>query len=167
MNESTALSPQSPQPSAAIRRLGVFVGNWRVEGQSYAEGQIPADPRASAVPWVSDESYEWLPGGFFLLHRWDATAGTYAFKGTEIIGYDESEQRYYSRFFDNAGNHATYKVAVDGNTWTFSEAMTRATATISDDGSRIVFNWEWQPRGTGWLPLCERSARRTGAAGRI
>jgi len=58
-----------PQPSAAHRRLAAFVGKWRAEGESYAEGQRPDDPRASAAPWASEEIYEWLPGDFFLLHR--------------------------------------------------------------------------------------------------
>ena len=76
--------------ATARARLDMFVGKWRTTGQSFAEGQRIDDPRASAVPWTSEESYEWLPGGHFLLHRWDATVGTYPFKGTEIIGFDES-----------------------------------------------------------------------------
>jgi hypothetical protein len=54
---------------AAHRRLDVFIGRWHAEGTSYGEGQRADAPRASAVPWTSDESYEWLPGGFFVLHR--------------------------------------------------------------------------------------------------
>lgn len=30
---------------------------------------------------TSDESYEWLDGGFFLVHRWDARAGSAVFRG--------------------------------------------------------------------------------------
>lgn len=143
-----------------VERLRVFVGKWRAEGESYAAGQVADDPRASRVPWVSEETYEWLPGGFFLLHRWDAMVGAYPFKGTEIVGYDNKRGCYFSHLFDNAGHHAEYRVSVDGRIWTFSEPDTRAVATFSDDADRIAFNWEWCSGGKGWLPLCERTARR-------
>lgn len=65
-----------PKIGEAHERLEVFVGKWHTKGTSFSEGQTPDNPRASGVPWTSDEHYEWLPGGFFLLHQWDALAGT-------------------------------------------------------------------------------------------
>ena len=63
--------PKQLKPSAAHKRLEAFIGTWHAEGTSYGGGgQDAADPRAAGVPWISDESYEWLPGGFFVLHRW-------------------------------------------------------------------------------------------------
>lgn len=149
-----------PEPSAAHRKLEVFVGNWRAEGTSYGEGQDAADPRANGAPWTSGESYEWLPGGFFLLHRWDAMAGERVFQGTEILGYDEAEGGYFTRFFDNSGFHPEYRASVTGNVWTFAEPKTRATVTVEDDGKRMRFAWEWRSGGSAWLPLCDRVATR-------
>ena len=79
---------KQPKPTASHRRLEVFIGNWHAEGTSYGDGQDATDPRAAGVPWMSNESYEWLPGNFFVLHRWDAQMGEHEFKGAEIIGYD-------------------------------------------------------------------------------
>jgi len=155
-------TPVITQPRAAHRRLDMFVGTWHAEGESYADGQPADNPRASTVRWTSEKSYEWLPGGFFLLHRWDALAGERVFKGTEIIGYDEPQGPYFTRFFDNAGNHPEYRAAVNGNVWTFSEPETRATVTVGNDGKSMTFKWEWRNRGTDWLPLCDRIATRTG-----
>lgn len=153
--------PQSPDRSAAHRKLDVFVGNWHAEGTSYGEGQRADDPRASGVPWTSDESYEWLPGGFFLLHRWSAMTAQREFIGTEIIGYDEAEGGYFTRFFDNSGFHPEYGAAVDGNVWTFTEPQTRATVTVEDGGNRMRFEWQWRNGGgSDWLPLCDRIATR-------
>jgi hypothetical protein len=149
-----------PEPSAAHRRLDVFVGRWHGKGQSYADGQQADDPIASAVPWTSDESYEWLPGGFFLLHRWDAMAGKRAFQGTEILGYDVTPGRYFTRLFDSAGFHPEYRAEVAGNVWTFSEPQTRATVTVGHDGSSMNTDWEWKNGGSAWLPLCARVATR-------
>ena len=56
--------PKQPKPTAAHRRLEVFIGHWHAEGMSSGEVQDAADPRAAGVPWTSDESYEWLPKVF-------------------------------------------------------------------------------------------------------
>lgn len=154
--------PDLPTPTKVQQRLDVFVGRWHAVGESYAEAQRPEEPRRSALPWTSDESYEWLPGGFFLLHRWDARAGERPFVGTEIIGYDEAEGAYFTRFFDNAGFHPEYQASVDGSVWTFTEPETRATVTVLD-GDRLDVRWEWRNGGEAWLPLCDRIATRVRA----
>lgn len=158
MTESSKAS--LPAPTAAHRRLDAFIGDWHAEGTSFGEGQDAADPRAAGVPWTSDESYEWLPGNFFVLHRWDAMVGKREFKGTEIIGYDKDEGGYFTRLFDNADNHPEYRATVDQDTWTFSEPQTRATVTVQHGGDKMTFNWEWKNGGRNWLPLCDRVAVR-------
>lgn len=151
-------------PGRAPRQnLDVFVGKWRTEGQSFAEGQQPDDPRASSVPWVSEESYEWLPGEHFLLHTWDAMVGTYPFRGTEIIGYDPDKGCYFSHLFDNAGNHGAYQGECDGEVWHFDEAGTRSVIVVSEDQQAMDVSWQWTNGGTQWLPLCERRAVRVKA----
>ena len=150
--------PKQPKPSEAHKRLEVFIGTWHAEGTSYGGGgQDAVDPRAAGVPWISDESYEWLPGSFFVLHRWDAQS----FKGAEIMGYDEAEGGYFTRMFDNAGHHPDYRASVDGHVWSFTEGQTRATVTVQDRGDAMTFNWEWKTGGRKGLPLCDRVASRT------
>ena len=153
--------PKQPKPTAAHKHLEVFIGDWHAEGTSYGDGQDPAQPRASGVPWTSDESYEWLPGSFFVLHRWDAQMGKHEFKGAEIIGHDEAEGGYFTRMFDNAGHHPDYRASVDGCVWSFTAAQTRATVTVQDGLNKMNFNWEWKNGGRSWLPLCDRVAVRT------
>ncbi len=84
---ANAAKLKQPGSTAAHRRLEVFIGHWHAEGTSYGDGQDAADPRAAGVPWTSDETYEWLPGHFFVLHRWDAQMGKHDFKGAENMGY--------------------------------------------------------------------------------
>ena len=85
-NMTSAPKPQFPEPSAEHRLLQAFIGKWHAGGTSYADGRKAEDPLASGVPWTSEESYEWLPSRFFVLHRWDAMAGERVFKGLEITG---------------------------------------------------------------------------------
>ena len=143
-------------PTPAHEALEVFVGRWRANGTSYGDGQTTDDPLASAVPWTSDESYAWLAGGSFLVHRWDALVGERPFEGIEILGVDD-EGLYFAELFDDSGNRVEYAVTCDGDTWTFTAPTTRATATVEAPG-QIAWNWEWRPNGEAWLPLCERSA---------
>lgn len=159
MENSHKNSKQIDQQTA-LKKLDVFIGKWHAEGQSYGDGQQKNNPYASAVPWISYESYEWLPGNFFILHNWDAKLGDSVFIGTEIIGYDEKEGGFFTRFFDNLGFHPDYKATVDGNVWNFTEPASRAKVTIDDDKNRMTFNWEWRKEDNDWLPLCDRVATR-------
>ena len=103
-----------------------------------------------------------MPGGFFVLHRWDA----HSFKGAEIMGYNEAEGGYFTRMFDSAGHHPDYCANVDGNVWSFAEEQSRATVTVEEGGDEITFTWEWKNGGRKWLPLCDRVAVRTNPATR-
>lgn len=148
------------EDAAALRRLATFVGKWRTAGQSFAEGQRVEEPRGSPVPWTSDESYAWLPGGHFLLHRWDAMVGAYAFTGTQIIGFDTCKGGYFSHLFDNAWNHSEYRGECDAGAWKFRGVATRSVTKISPDAQTMDVAWEWMNGGRQWLPLCERRATR-------
>lgn len=141
------------------QKLNVFIGNWHAEGTSYGEGQDINNPTANGVAWVSDESYECLPGNFFVLHKWNAKTGDHPFIGTEIIGYDEAKQEFFAYIFDNGGNHPVYTATVNGNEWSFTEPNTRANMNVNDDET-ITIHWEWKPDGSNWLPLCDRVAKR-------
>lgn len=159
MTDATA--PKTAQRTSAHRQLDVFAGTWRARGESFGgPEQNPDDPRANPAVWTSEESYEWLPGGFFMLHKWDALIGKRPFKGTEIVGYDEAEGGFFTRMFDNGGNHPQYVAAVQGNLWTFAEEETRATITFSGDTNRMDVKWEWRQGDGEWLPLCDRTANR-------
>ena len=149
--------------SAELERLNDFIGVWHAEGISYADGQDADDPYGSGDKWVSDEVYEWLDGGFFLVHRWHAMVGSRPFNGLEVIGYDDTTKQYVTRFFDNAGFSPSYLAEVHGRDWTFVEENTRARVTIGDDGQSMQCTWEWKNGGRGWLPLCNRTAVRVAA----
>jgi hypothetical protein len=140
--------PHAESPASdAVRVLDVFAGRWHAEGTSYGRG--------NSEPWMSDERYEWILGGAFLLHRWDAGP----FIGSEILGFDK-DGGYFSRMFDNSGNHPEYHISVEGNVWRFEEPETRAAVTVRENGRVMDWKWEWKDGGTEWKPLCDRTARR-------
>lgn len=157
---TTASAPKSPKPTAAHKLLDVFVGTWRVDGHSFAEGQKADDPRASAVAWVGEDRYEWLPGEFFLQHKGHAQLGSRTLISTEVIGHDKVKGGYFSHMFENAGFHPEYQGTVDGEQWSFSEASSRSRLVFSDDNRKLKIDWEWRNGGKAWLPLCDLVARR-------
>lgn len=149
-------------PSAEHKRLEVFVGKWNVEGKSYAEGQSNESLQVSSDKMKFVQTCEWLPGGFFLVNRWDGRVGNAEFKGLEVIGYDVESQTYYSRFFDYQGNAPTYQVSVRDNVWTYLGELQRATFEFSDDGNTMTTHWDWKKtEGENWLTLCDLTASKS------
>jgi hypothetical protein len=92
-------------PSPELQRLGALVGRWR------SEGHIVGDP---AVPITGTDSYEWLPGGFFLLHHVDVMIGDQQVQALELIGeHDPAIDSYTARAYDNLGNVTLMQAKVD------------------------------------------------------
>jgi hypothetical protein len=90
----------------------MFLGKWTQVGEAQAS---PYGPPGKVT---STDTYEWMPGGFFMLHRWEALQGAVEFKATEILGYDACNRVYTSHLFDNFGNSGSYKITLQRNTWT-------------------------------------------------
>ena len=126
-------------------RLGVFVGKWHAEGLSYASGQDPRNPRASAVPWVSDELTEWHPGGFFVIQQEDAKTGSEPLITHVVIGYEPEMGKYVAQAFENHGHHNKYVGTVDGCIWTFKGERERVRLS----SARMATSRRW--RGSGAL----------------
>jgi hypothetical protein len=159
-----ALKMKTPIPNLAVphRHLQVFLGKWHAEGTSYAVGQTKLNPRGATEKWLSDETFELLPGRFFLMQRWDGTTGPNAFQGTAIIHWDDPLQHYMTRSYENHGFIRDYITLVDGNTWTFTGDTERARIEFTNSGQTQKIAWEWRQPGEEWLPLCDREAKRVG-----
>jgi Protein of unknown function (DUF1579) len=136
--------PATPDPET--RRLEVLVGRWNSEGRT-----VPG-PSEPAIRITGTDTYEWLAGGFFLVHRVDVCVGGEHVEVLELIGpYDHPERSYPMRSFDNQGNYATMTARVDDDgVWTFTGASERATLTIGDDGTTMTARWERSDDGSTW-----------------
>lgn len=143
-------------------RLGVFIGRWRAEGQSYGQNQDRKNPRAAAQPWVSTEATDWHPGKFFVIQREDAKTGSDSLITHAVIGYDPHTSDYVAHAFENHGHHNKYVGRVDGRTWTFRGDKERVRIEFSEDGNTQTVSWEWRPHDDEWLPLCDRTNVRVG-----
>lgn len=141
-------------PSAELQLLNVFVGKWQTEGLSYGAGQSRENPYDSPVRWSGAETYEWLPGGFFLIHHFNGQIGDAVYSAAEIIGYDASSQTYPVRAFDNYGSIHTSILSVRDGVWALSTPGIRGTFVFSDDGNTIANHLDWLS-GEGCLHLAD------------
>lgn len=123
-------------PAAENKLLDVFAGKWRTEGQTIANGASPA------VTLNGLDTYEWLPGGYFLVHHVAVRMGNEDVSAIEIIGYDNATQTFPIRYFDNQGHTGLMNATVRDHTWTFTGEQERGIFTFSNDGNTLTGSWE-------------------------
>jgi hypothetical protein len=171
MSESsdTRQPDSTPTPSSEIQRLGALVGRWR------SEGHIVGD---AAVPITGTDIYEWLPGGFFLVHHVDVVIGEQKVQAIELIGeYDPATDSFTGRAYDNHGNITVMRARVDDQgVWTFTgggdiapvaqpsfadaSGAVRSTLTVSGDKGSMMAKWERSDDGSTWQPWMDMTFTR-------
>jgi Protein of unknown function (DUF1579) len=143
LTKTQSLQP-SLTPSAELQLLNVFVGKWPTEGLSYGPGQSHENPYDSPVRWIGAESYEWLPGEFFLVRRFNGQIGDIPISGMETIGYDVASQTYPSQSFDNYGRIHIGQRRFHNGVWSsYVGTEYRATYAFRNDGNNMATHWEW------------------------
>jgi hypothetical protein len=135
--------------------LDAFIGEWSIEAGF--EG----------AP-VGTVEYEWMPGGKFLVQRWEVPVPE-APDGLAIIGFDEGRQTYLQHYFDSRGVARVYEMSLKDNVWTLSRTepdfspldfSQRYVGTFSDDGRAIEGTWEISHDGTTWEKDFDLNYRR-------
>jgi hypothetical protein len=150
----------SAQP-AAPRRLDAFVGSWTTVGTAQASPLGPAG-RLSTI-----ETFEWLPGGFFLVHRWEGQQGNTDVNGLEVLGFDARNKVFTSRFFDHAGLTGTLRAHPQGNAWTWAgdadiggKLVKQRCTTILVNPDTFTTRCEYSADGFKWLAWLESRSTR-------
>jgi hypothetical protein len=140
----TATTQPASFPTPAHELLGAFAGVWRTSGM------MPA--QSGPVMITGIDTYEWLPGGYFLLHTVDVTMGEERRRSTEIIGCDNGSGSYVMYSFDDRGNITLMKAGYDQGTWTFQGDALRFTGSF-DPGNKVISGvWERLEEGH-WVHL--------------
>lgn len=113
---STVLSAQPPArtPGAEHKRLGLFLGQWRYEGETRDSPLGPAGKTSST------ETCEWFAGGFHVICNSKGAGRMGAVVGHAVIGYDPAAGAYTYYGISSAGDGFYVLGRVDGNVWTWS-----------------------------------------------
>ena len=131
----------------ALQKLDAFVGNW------ITSGQVLSAQNATLVKGM--DSYEWLPGGYFLFHRVDVMMGVEREQSIEIIGYDESRNVYPMHFYDSHGISGTMEATENDGTWTFQSDHLRFMRSFSEWANILTGTWYQGSINDSWLPWLE------------
>jgi hypothetical protein len=132
-----------------VERLNIFIGKWINEGYTIKT------PEASQLKILSSDIYEWMPGGFFVLHTAYGRIGSMNVGGTEILGYDTTTKKYFSHFYDSGGNFHEAELEADGNSWTWKGKATGCTAVFTENGKvQTAHHVRLDEHGT-WVPSME------------
>ena len=148
-----AQAPKQPHnPGPEYRRLDVFVGEWQITGQQYGS------PFGPAAKLTAVEAFEWLPGGFFLVHRFEGLIDDQVMACIEIIGHDASSQSYVFHSFYNDSKTNEWQARERDGVWTLSgdwqtegkSSKVRCTTVFSDSGKTRTAKWERSSDGSNW-----------------
>jgi hypothetical protein len=137
------------QPGPEHQLLEVFIGKWINEGYTVASADAPS------VKILTSDVYEWMPGGFFVLHTAYGRIGDLDVGGVEIIGYDAASQTYRTHFFDSQGNISSQELTASGDTWRWSGESTRCTAVFTDQGKTQTAHHERVDEQGHWVTSME------------
>jgi hypothetical protein len=160
LTSSASIRPQiqaieeKPTLGAEHERMSVFIGRWM------ADGRTEAGTSGASENMTQQHTYEWLPGGFHVLHRWAGHIGARESQGIEIIGYDASADAYEVHFFDSDGWARVYRARARDRVWTFTGTRERCAIMFADDGCAMTTHWDRSPDGVIWEPLCDVRATR-------
>jgi hypothetical protein len=143
---------QAQRPSPELQRLGVFVGKWNMEGIQF-EGVIGPAAKITAL-----QTYEWLTGGLFLIHRFEGRVGHSDAACIEITSYDPSRNNYLTRSFYNNGITNDWMVReLDGiwmlrGDWQINgrSLRVRCTTVFGNSGDTMTSNWEHFTDNAKW-----------------
>jgi hypothetical protein len=137
---------------SAQERLSAFAGRWKTAGEAH---DSPFGPRAdvSAI-----ETYAWLPGGRFLIHRLEGRLAADEIACIEVVGYDLASDGYSVHSFYNNGTRNVWRLKDDADTWVLTGAWplrdqtlhVRCTSRFNDTRNAVTCRWEYSRDGADW-----------------
>ncbi|CAN5669112.1 hypothetical protein BH10BDE1_BH10BDE1_16160 [soil metagenome] len=148
---SVQLDTITPQRGPQHRELASFAGRWKMAGEN-----SPTAPGQASLKVTGIETYEWLPGEYFLVNKWTRKMGASedVFSGIGWIGFDPKLEGYVAHSASNLGFQRVYEVEVAKDQLIFNGESERATIVLNDDHTEIIVRWERREDGGSWKPLC-------------
>jgi hypothetical protein len=144
----------TPVRDARHEALAVLIGNWINEGATIATADVPS------VPIRTSDVYEWVPGGFFVVHTAFGKIGDTSVGGVSIIGVDGDA--YDDTFYDSFGNAHRSRLEIDGDVHRWIGDRTRCTVTMTDGGTTQVAHHESSVDGVAWTASMDVVLRKVG-----
>lgn len=152
---------EPPKPGPEVKKLGVLVGAWTLEGD------IKPGPMSPGGKVNETEKCEWMDGDFFVLCRVDIRSSMGNGTGLGIMGYSADDRAYTYREFNSWGESMDSKGSVDGDTWTWTNDEKRGNTIIKGRFTMKItsptsyeFSYETSQEGTKWTTEMDGKATR-------
>lgn len=116
--------------------LNRFVGKWNTEGI------LSSSDSAPEIKVQGTDTYEWLPGAYFLLHKVNVTIGNDKNETLEIIGFDGDQNVFTLQHYDNKGNSGFMTGTSQDDHWTFMGEYLRFTGGFKNQDQEFSGVWE-------------------------
>jgi hypothetical protein len=150
-----------PKPGPELKKLGVFVGAWVLEGNMKPGTMGPGGAM------TENQKCEWMEGGFYLVCNSEYKSSMGTGVGLAVMGYSPDDKAYTYREFNSFGEFEDSKGSIDGDTWTWLAdekmgGMTmkgRFTMKITS-GTSYTFMFEMSQDGTKWSTVMDGKATR-------
>ncbi len=126
------------------KELNKFAGYW------HTEGIIPAANTVPEIKISGTDTYEWLPGRFFLLHKVDVFVGDDKNETVEIFGFNTQSGKYTLQHYDNKGRSGFMTATCDEGVWTFLGETLRFTGSFKNEDKEFSGIWEQTTDGKSW-----------------
>jgi hypothetical protein len=130
----------------AYKHLDRLVGKWNTKGL------ILPTTNSAAVEVIGTDTYEWLPGGFFLIHKVDVTIGDDKVQTWEVIGFDNDANHYTMQHYDNKGNSGFMTATHVDDLWIFKGESLLFKGGLSEDDTIFSGVWEQLNQEKIWVP---------------
>ncbi len=142
--------------------LEPLVGKWHTEGQQH-EG-----PLGPASPFVAVETYEWLDGGHFLIHRLEGRFGRQPAACVEILGKKDDGKLFAETFYNDGNTNSWTWAEVDhaivlSGTWSKGAGQPhqiRLTLRFVEAGNTLEGKWEQSSDSDAWHTFMETRATK-------
>lgn len=142
------------KPTAKHRALGVFGGKW------ITQGTIRATHDAASAEMRAIDRYEWLPGGFFMLHKVDALIAGTVSQSIEVIGYDVARGCYSTHSYDDQGTSEEFTARLEGREWSIDGENFQFSGAFNADGSVLAGTWDQRNDTKQWIPWMDIELRK-------
>src|SRR5918994_280142 len=130
-------APALPGPDTALRKLDRFVGTWEMKGRTLGSEVDNITARTT---------FEWLPGGHFLLQRFAADFVGMDIQSHEVIRYDPPTGTFPSTVYSNMSPMPLpYRWAIDSDGLTIKAEALGATFRGHWNADGTVFSGGWRP----------------------
>ena len=147
MRDNLPIMTRHEPASPAHAQLERFVGSWTTSGD------IKDPDAAESTPFTARDTYQWMPGGHFLLHHFDADMPAGRIRGIEIIGFDPATGTYPAFSFDSTGETSVLHARLEDESWIFEGEGVRFTGVFDAEGTTLGGTWERRSASDGrWNP---------------